>query len=288
LVAPTTVEPIALVRVRVELGAVEVIGLVAPPVTAAVVPLAATPEPLTVAALTVVEPVEFTLPEPLLVASTLVEPEAFVLVVMLVVGLSVPAVLRLRWSTGAAVPLAAAPPPLTVAALTVVEPAVFVLPEPLLIALTVLEPMALVVVVCAKAGLLPSMTLSKPALTAVAIVLFECDIFSIMHLLTVSPCAALPKKRDGGLNDLGGTMPVTNRFPIERTAHFTVAPKLDGPESRLLTMNARTSPGANNSLQRPTENNCPSRAQCGIAFCVNNPARGMPARQESHFLFINQ
>jgi hypothetical protein len=250
LVAPTTVEPMALVRVTVELGAVDVagavvvavaVGLVAPPVTVAVVPLAATPEPLTVAALTVVEPVEFTLPEPLLVASTLVEPEAFVLVVIVVVGLAVPVILRLLCSTGAAVPLAATPLPLNVVALTVVEPPVFVFPEPLLMALTVLEPMALVVVVCAMAGLLPSITLSKPALTAVEIVLLRCDIFSIMHLLTVSPYKALPTKRDGGLKDLGGTMPVTTGFPVKERL-FSPSHPLDGPESKLLITNAHTIP----------------------------------------------
>jgi hypothetical protein len=86
LVAPTVVDPEALVVV------VAVVGLVLPFVltllssTGAAVPLAAMPEPLTVDALTVVEPAAFTSPEPLLVALTVVEPAAFVTVFCANVG----------------------------------------------------------------------------------------------------------------------------------------------------------------------------------------------------------
>lgn len=154
-------------------------------VAGAVVPLAAVPDPLTVDALTVVDPDAFTLPEPLLLASTVVEPAALV-VAVIVVGLVVPFVLMLLSSTGAAVPLAAVPDPLTVAALTVVDPAAFTSPEPLLVALTVVEPEAFVIAFCAAAGL-PSARPSRPALTAIAIVLLGCRIFTIVYLLSVSP-----------------------------------------------------------------------------------------------------
>jgi hypothetical protein len=163
----------ALVGVAVAVGvAVLVVG--------ALVPLAAVPDPLTVDALTVVEPDALTLPVPLFVAPTVVEPEALV-VVLVVVGLV--AAVMLFSSTGAAVPLAATPEPLTVDALTVVEPAAFTSPEPLLVALTVVEPDALVIVSCANAGA-PNARLSKPALTAVAIVLLGCRIFTILCLLS--------------------------------------------------------------------------------------------------------
>lgn len=188
----------------VPLGADVVVGLVVPLVTGALAPLAAVPEPLTVAALTVVEPVELTLPEPLLVASTTVEPEALVVVefgaavvvepgVAVVVGLVVALPV-----TGAVVPLVAAPEPLTVAALTVVEPVAVALPEPLLIALTVLDPIAVVVVVCARAGL-PSARPSAPAPTAAAMVVLECGILCIIHLLSGSSKRRVSEKRGGGL-----------------------------------------------------------------------------------------
>jgi hypothetical protein len=164
-------------------GTAVVAGLAAPLVTGAAVPLAAVPEPLTVAAFTVVEPVAFTLPEPLLLASTTVEPEA---VVPVVVGLGVviAGFVAALPVTGAVVPLAAVPEPLRVAALTVVVPLAFAAPEPLLIALTVLDPIA--VVVCARAGLLRARP-SKPMLTAVAIVLLGCGVFDIRDLLSDSP-----------------------------------------------------------------------------------------------------
>jgi hypothetical protein len=172
--------------VAVEVGLVDaVVGVavtvgVAVLVVGALVPLAAVPDPLTVDALTVVEPDALTLPVPLFVAPTVVEPEALV-VVLVVVGLV--AAVMLFSSTGAAVPLAATPEPLTVDALTVVEPAAFTSPEPLLVALTVVEPDALVIVSCANAGA-PNARLSKPALTAVAIVLLGCRIFTILCLLS--------------------------------------------------------------------------------------------------------
>jgi hypothetical protein len=172
--------------VAVEVGLVDaVVGVavtvgVAVLVVGALVPLAAVPDPLTVDALTVVEPDALTLPVPLFVAPTVVEPEALV-VVLVVVGLV--AAVMLFSSTGAAVPLAATPEPLTVDALTVVEPAAFTSPEPLLVALTVVEPDALVIVSCADAGA-PNARLSKPALTAVAIVLLGCRIFTILCLLS--------------------------------------------------------------------------------------------------------
>lgn len=194
--------PLTAVLVEVDAGAL-VVGLVdavvgvavavgvAVVVVGALVPLAAVPDPLTVDALTVVEPDALTLPVPLFVAPTVVEPEALVVVlvvvglvpvvVLVVVGL-VPAVMLFS-STGAAVPLAATPEPLTVDALTVVEPAAFTSPEPLLVALTVVEPDALVIVSCANAGV-PNARLSKPALTAVAIVLLGCRIFTILCLLS--------------------------------------------------------------------------------------------------------
>lgn len=190
--------------VVVVLGAAVVVGLVVlvvPPdvvvVVGLVVPLAAVPDPLTVDALTVVEPEAFTLPEPVLLASTVVDPEALV-VVDSVVGLVVPLVLVL--SVGAAVPLAAVPEPLTVEALTVVDPAALTVPEPLLVALTVVEPAALVSVVCAKLGP-PSARPSRPALTAAAIVLLGCRIFIILSLLSVSPIEASPKQRGGRWNE---------------------------------------------------------------------------------------
>jgi hypothetical protein len=155
----------AVVVVGVVLVALGVVALV----TGLLVPLAAVPEPLTVDALTVVDPDALTLPDPLLVAPTVVDPEALVVVVA-VVGLVLPFVLMLLSSTGAAVPLAAMPEPLTVDALTVVEPAAFTSPEPLLVALTVVEPAAFVTVFCANVGV-PSARPSNAVPTAVAIVL---------------------------------------------------------------------------------------------------------------------
>lgn len=49
-------------------------------------PLAAVPEPATVAAFNVVEPVALTAPEPLLVAFTVVEPVALVIAVCAITG----------------------------------------------------------------------------------------------------------------------------------------------------------------------------------------------------------
>jgi hypothetical protein len=82
------------------------------------------------------------------------------------VGLVVVGVLVVLLSTGAAVPLAARPEPLTVAALIVVDPAALTMPEPLFVAFTVVEPEALVTAVCASAATLPKP--SSAALTAAA------------------------------------------------------------------------------------------------------------------------
>ena len=154
------------------LGAAVLVGVLPVPfvATGALVPLAAVPEPLTVEALTVVDPEAFTSPEPLFVAVTVVEPAALVVAfVGLAVGVLAP---MLRSSTGAAVPLAAVPEPLTVAAFTVVEPAALMAPEPLPVALTVVDPDASVMAVCANAAA-PGQ-LSSAALTAAAITLFRC------------------------------------------------------------------------------------------------------------------
>jgi hypothetical protein len=130
--------------------------------------------------LTVVEPEAFTSPEPLFVALTVVEPDALVTALVGLVGKGALDVV----STGAAVPLAAMPEPLTVAAFTVVEPAALIAPEPLFVALTVVEPEALVTAVCASAVTLPK--LSNAALTAVATPLLRCNNFIIvMSLLSV-------------------------------------------------------------------------------------------------------
>jgi hypothetical protein len=67
----------------------------------------------------------------------------------------------------------ALPEPLTVTALTVVDPDALKVPAPLLVALTVVDPDALVTALCAITSGLPSAALSKAALTAVASVLFE-------------------------------------------------------------------------------------------------------------------
>jgi hypothetical protein len=188
----------AMLVVVVDVGAVAVVvialGLVVVGVTVLVVglvvPLAAVPDPLTVDALTVVDPDAFTLPEPLFVASTVVAPDALVVVV---VGLALPFALMLFSSTGAAVPLAAIPEPLTVDALTVVDPAAFTSPEPLLVAFTVVEPEALVSVLCASAGV-PSARPSSPVLTAAAIVLLGCRIFTILYLLSVWAARTGPRE----------------------------------------------------------------------------------------------
>jgi hypothetical protein len=182
---------VPLTAMLVVVGAVAVVvialGLVVVGVTVLVVglvvPLAAVPDPLTVDALTVVDPDAFTLPEPLFVASTVVAPDALVVVVV-VVGVALPFALMLFSSTGAAVPLAAIPEPLTVDALTVVDPAAFTSPEPLLVAFTVVEPEALVSVLCASVGVL-SASPSSAVLTAAAIVLLGCRIFTILYLLSV-------------------------------------------------------------------------------------------------------
>jgi len=186
--------PLTAILVVVDVGAVVValglVGFVVVPVAVGatvlvvglVVPLAAVPDPLTVDALTVVDPDAFTLPEPLFVAPTVVEPEALVVVVD-AVGLVLPFALMLFSSTGAVVPLAAIPEPLTVDALIVVDPAAFMSPEPLLVALTVVEPEAFVSVSCASVGV-PSARPSSPALTAAAIVLLGCRIFTILCLLS--------------------------------------------------------------------------------------------------------
>jgi hypothetical protein len=92
-----------------------------------------------------------TSPEPLLVAVTVVEPAALVVALSgLVLGELVAP--TLASSTGAAVPLAAMPDPLTVAAFTVVDTAAFSAPDPLLVALTVVDPDACVMAVCPNAG----------------------------------------------------------------------------------------------------------------------------------------
>jgi hypothetical protein len=158
--------------------------------TGALVPLAAVPEPLTVEALTVVDPEAFTLPEPLLSAATVVDPDALVVALS---GFVVVGVLVVRMppsSTGAAVPLAAVPEPLTVAAFTVVDPAALMDPEPLFVAFTVVEPDALVTAVCADADAPP-----KPrsaALTAAATrLLLRFDVVIVILLLSlhrVTPC----------------------------------------------------------------------------------------------------
>lgn len=158
----------------------------------ALVPLAAVPDPLTVDALMVVDPDVFTSPEPLLFALTVVDPEALVVarVGLVVVGALV--VLRLLSSTGAAVPLAASPEPLTVAAFTVVEPAAFTMPEPLFVAFTVVEPVAFVTAVCAYPAALPSP--SSAALTAVATRRLRCcDVLIVMSLLSVATGDELPE-----------------------------------------------------------------------------------------------
>lgn len=162
LPAPLTARLVLVLGVPLPLAVVVVpLGLAV--WTGALVPLAAVPDPLTVDALTVVEPEALTLPEPLFVAVTVVEPEAFVTAL---VGLVVVGVLVVLLSTGAAVPLAARPEPLTVAAFTVVDPAALMAPLPLLVALTVVEPEAFVIAVCASAGALPKP--SSAALTAAA------------------------------------------------------------------------------------------------------------------------
>lgn len=151
--------------------------------TGALVPLAAVPEPLTVEALTVVEPDVLTSPDPLFVALTVVEPDAFVAALIGLVVVVALVELRLLSSTGAAVPLAAVPEPLTVAAFTVVDPAAFMAPEPLFVALTVVEPDALVTAVCAIADTLPK--LSSAALTAAATMLPGwCNLLIVMSLLS--------------------------------------------------------------------------------------------------------
>jgi hypothetical protein len=96
--------PLTAVLVVVDVGAVVlvvVVGLLVPlvvvlVVTGAVVPLTAVPEPLTVAALTVVDPDAVTSPEPLLVALTVVDPDALVIAVCASAGLP-----RLRLSRAA-------------------------------------------------------------------------------------------------------------------------------------------------------------------------------------------
>ena len=100
---------------------------------------------------------------------------------MVAVVVGVPVVVL---SIGAAVPLAATPEPLTVAAFTVVEPAAFTIPEPLLVALTVVEPDALVIAVCAIAEL-PNVRPRSAALTAAATVLFCCSLLVVMTLLSI-------------------------------------------------------------------------------------------------------
>jgi hypothetical protein len=180
----------------VVVGAVAVValGLVVVGVTVLVVglvvPLAAVPDPLTVDALTVVDPDAFTLPEPLFVASTVVAPDALVVVV---VGVALPFALMLFSSTGSAVPLAAIPELLTVDALTVVDPAAFTSPEPLLVAFTVVEPEALVSVLCASVGVLSARP-SSAVLTAAAIVLLGCRIFTILYLLSVWAARTGPRE----------------------------------------------------------------------------------------------
>jgi len=165
---------LVLVLLALALGAVELVGLgdvvvlvlgAATLVTGALVPLAAVPDPLTVAAFTTVEPEAFTLPEPVFVAPTAVVPVALVVACK---ALSTPPVPV--FSTGAELPLAAVPEPLTVAAFRVVEPVALTAPEPLLVALTVVEPVALVIAVCAIAEL-PNVRPSRAVLTAAATVL---------------------------------------------------------------------------------------------------------------------
>jgi len=195
---PVPLTAILVVDVGAVVAVVVALGLVVVPVAVGVtvlvvglvVPLAAVPDPLTVDALTVVDPDAFTLPEPLFVAPTVVEPEALVVVV---VGLVLPFALMLFSSTGAAVPLAAIPEPLTVDALTVVDPAAFRSPEPLLVALTVVEPEAFVSVSCANVGV-PSARPSRPALTAAVMVLLGCRIFTILYLLSVWAARTGPRE----------------------------------------------------------------------------------------------
>jgi hypothetical protein len=165
----------------VALGAdavVELLGaLVTVLVTAPLVPLAAVPDPMTVPALTVVDPEVFTLPGPVFVASTVVVPAA--LVVACAVLATAGAVPVPVLSTGPAVPLAATPDPTTVAAFMVVEPAALTAPAPLLVAFTVVDPVALVIAVCALAGL-PRVRLSNAALTAAATVLRCCSLLVVI------------------------------------------------------------------------------------------------------------
>jgi hypothetical protein len=75
----------------------------------------------------------------------------------------------------------ALPEPLTVTALTVVDPDALKVPAPLLVALTVVDPDALVTALCAITSGLPSAALSKAALTAVASVLFENRFFIVIR-----------------------------------------------------------------------------------------------------------
>ena len=154
--------------------------------TGALVPLAAVPEPVTVEALTVVDPEAFTLPDPLLSAAPVVDPEALVVALSGLVVVGVLVVRMLRSSTGAAVPLAAVPDPLTVAAFTVVEPAALMDPEPLFVAFTVVEPDALVTAVCASADAPPNPR--SAALTAAAIrLLLRFDVVIVISLLSLHP-----------------------------------------------------------------------------------------------------
>lgn len=187
-----TVFPVPLTAALVVPGfgvalAVVVVGLLVPllavPCTGAVVPLAAVPEPLTVDAFTVVDPDAFTLPEPLLVPVTVVEPAASVRALVGLLDVGVLLVVRPP-STGAAVPLAATPEPLTVEALTVVDPEALTVPEPLLVALTVVEPDAFVNADWANAEP-PEAMPSSTALTAAAIVLLGCwKCLTVIELLS--------------------------------------------------------------------------------------------------------
>ena len=199
--APLTARLVVLVPAVVPLPlAVVVVPLGLAVWTGALVPLTAVPDPLTVDALTVVDPEALTLPEPLLVAVTVVEPEAFVTAL---VGLVVVGVLVVLLSTGAAVPLAPRPEPLTVAAFTVVDPAALIAPLPLLVALTVVEPEAFVIAVCANAGAPPKP--SSAALTAAATrLLGGCSFFIVIsrHSFPLHRIKTLPEasKRPRGIS----------------------------------------------------------------------------------------
>ena len=151
---------------EVEPDAVVVLGAAAPPVTRLPVPLTA-PLVVDVGDAAMVLPVPLTaVLVPLGVGVAVAVEVGVEVAVGLVAVVVVPC-------TGADVPLAAVPEPLTVAAFTVVDPAALTAPEPLFVALTVVEPDACVMAVCANAEL-PYAMVNSAVLTAAATMLLGC------------------------------------------------------------------------------------------------------------------